>query len=117
MTVDTSEWLSLIEREYLGSYVSGGGGVVKFVVGGDQQLAEISQRLPILAERHGLANVSLNAATTKLHMIQDVFFAIARALDWDSMAQRFVEALFQQQGYEWPRQGGICSTHLALPLV
>jgi hypothetical protein len=36
-------------------------------------------------------------------MIQDVFFAIARTLDWDTMAQRFVEALFDRQGYEWPR--------------
>lgn len=58
-----------------------------------------------LSERHGLAYVAIDAATTKLHMIQDVFFAVARVLDWNAMAQHFVESLFERQGYEWPRPG------------
>jgi hypothetical protein len=34
-----------------------------------------------------------------------VFFAIARELDWNAMAQGFVESLFRSKGYEWPRPG------------
>jgi len=111
MAVDTQEWLGLIEREYLGGYIDGGGGAVKFVVGDEQQLAAIGGALSALSGQHGLAYVEINAALTKLHMIQDVFFAVARTLDWDSMAQRFVESLFDRQGYEWPQPGEAVPIH------
>jgi hypothetical protein len=39
-------------------------------------------------------------------MIQDVFFAISRGLDWPSLAQGFVEALVTRNGYGWPNPGG-----------
>src|SRR5216683_883881 len=105
MAVAVHEWLELIEREYLTGYVTAGGGTVKFVVGDAHQLMVVARVLDLLSERHGLAHVTIDAATTRLHMIQDVFFAIARALDWNAMAQHFVEALFRRKGYEWPRPG------------
>jgi hypothetical protein len=49
--------------------------------------------------------VPVDAAAARLHMIQDVFFAVSGALDWDALAQHFVETLFDRQGYEWPRPG------------
>jgi hypothetical protein len=105
MAVAVHEWLELIEREYLTGYVTAGGGTVKFVVGDAHQLMVVARVLDLLSERHGLADVTIDAATTRLHMIQDVFFAIARALDWNAMAQHFVEALFRRKGYEWPSPG------------
>ena len=105
MAVAAHEWLELIEREYLIDFITAGGGAVKFVVGDAHQLMVVARVLDLLSERHGLAHVTIDAATTRLHMIQDVFFAIARALDWNSMAQHFVEALFRRKGYEWPRPG------------
>ena len=105
MAVAIHEWLELIEREYLTDYITAGGGAVKFVVCDAHQLLIVARVLGLLAERDGLAHVTIDAAATKLHMIQDVFLAIARALDWNSMAQYFVEALFRSRGYEWPRPG------------
>jgi hypothetical protein len=105
MTVPAREWLGLIEREYLRGYVTGGGGAVKFAIGPEADLIEAAHSLRLLAGQHRLAYAEVNAAQTKLHMIQDFFFAIARTLDWNAMAQRFVEALFARQGYEWPRPG------------
>lgn len=105
MSVAAAEWLDLIEREYLRGFITVGGAAVKFVIGDDDQLTLIRERLAELAERHGLTNVAIDAAATRLHMIQDVFFAVARALDWNAMAQHFVEALFDRQGYEWPHPG------------
>ncbi len=53
-----------------------------------------------------MASCRINASQTKLHMIQDIFFAISRSLDWSAMAQEFVEVLVTKNGYEWPRPGG-----------
>jgi hypothetical protein len=75
------------------------------VVADAHQLEVIVRVLDLLSERHGLAHVRIDTATTRLHMIQDVFFAIARELDWNAMAQGFVESLFRSKGYEWPRPG------------
>jgi hypothetical protein len=106
MGVAVEEWLDLIDREYLSQFISSGGSAVKFVEGEGPQLAELQARLAALAERHGLAMCHIDASQAKLHMIQDVFFAISRNLDWQAMAQGFLENLVTQNGYRWPRPGG-----------
>ena len=105
MAVPAHEWLELIEREYLTDYIVAGGAAVKFAVGDAHQLEIVARVLNLLSERHGLVYVAIDAVTTRLHMIQDVFFAIAGALDWDGMAQCFVESLFGRMGYDWPCPG------------
>jgi P-loop Domain of unknown function (DUF2791) len=111
MAIATQEWIDLIEGEYLRDFVTDGGAGVKFAVGDADQLAAVGGMLAEMSERHGLTYVAIDAATTKLHMIQDVFFAIARVLDWNAMAQHFVESLFERQGYEWPRPGEAVPLH------
>jgi hypothetical protein len=111
MAVAAAEWLSLIEREYLRGFVTAGGAAVKFAIGDDAALGSARRGLAALASQHGLTHVHVDAAATRLHMIQDVFFAVARSLDWGTMAQDFVEALFDRQGYEWPRRGEAVPVH------
>jgi len=89
MAVIGDEWLDLMEREYVRGFVVAGGAAVKFVVGNDDQATAVERALLELSERHELGHVAIDAAATKIHMIQDVFFAIARALDWPVMAQYF----------------------------
>src|SRR6516162_6824029 len=105
MAVPAQEWLELIEREYIRDFIVAGGSAVKFAIGDAHQLEVVARVLDLLSERNGLAHVAIDAITTRLHLVQDVFFAISRALDWDAMAQRFVEGLFGRKGYEWPRPG------------
>jgi hypothetical protein len=38
-------------------------------------------------------------------MLQDVVFALARALPWPQMVQHYLEHLFTANGYAWPRPG------------
>ena len=47
----------------------------------------------------------VSAGEARLHMLQDVFFAVARALPWDHLLQRYTEELFNHNGYAWPRPG------------
>lgn len=111
MAISADEWLARLEQEYVSSFITAGGSAVKFVVADGDQLSIVARDLANLAQQHNLTYIPIDAATTKLHMIQDVFFAIARALDWNAMAQHFVEALFERQGYEWPRPGEAVPLH------
>lgn len=105
MAVSETDWLDLIQREYLSRFIPGGGAAVKFIVGEDELLSQVHKRLATMSKERRLEFVAVDAAATKLHMIQDVFFAIARQIDWDALAQRWVEAVFRKHQYEWPQVG------------
>jgi hypothetical protein len=106
MAVPRDEWLRLIDEEYLRGFISEGGAAVKFAVLAEQDDApRLAAELRQLAARHRLAHAAIDSAASKLHMIQDVFFAIARQIDWPATAQRFLEALCTDNGYAWPRPG------------
>ncbi|HJU17453.1 MAG TPA: BREX system ATP-binding domain-containing protein [Stellaceae bacterium] len=111
MPVASTEWTNLIEQEYISDFITAGGAAVKFAVGDDERIAAVAAALRQASRRHDMIAVTVDGAAAKLHMIQDVFFALARALDWNALAQSFVEALFAQQGYQWPCPGRAAAIH------
>jgi hypothetical protein len=105
MAVELQEWLELVDGEYLRDFIVKGGAAAKFVVADDAGIVRLDVALARLAAAHGLVLVRLGSADVKLHMIQDLFFAVSRQIDWSADAQRFVERLFERQGYRWPIPG------------
>jgi hypothetical protein len=105
MSVSAHEWVGRIEQEYIAGFITVGGAAVKFAVGDEARIAAVRQALRDISRRHGMAYATIDAAAMKLHMVQDVFFALSRALDWNALAQGFMEALFARQGYAWPCPG------------
>ncbi|MBI4538983.1 MAG: DUF2791 family P-loop domain-containing protein [Gemmatimonadetes bacterium] len=85
-----SDYIKFVHSEYLTDYVPGGGAAVKFVVALDGASAqEASEALRDLAVREGFVYARVDAREVKTHMIDKVFHAIARQIDWDELA-RFV---------------------------
>jgi hypothetical protein len=106
MAVQREEWLRLIDGEYLRGFISEGGAAVKFaVLAAPEDAPRLQEALGQLAARYRMACAAVDSASAKLHMIQDIFFAIARQIDWPATAQRFIEALCRDNGYTWPRPG------------
>jgi hypothetical protein len=100
-----AEWLDVIGREYLAGFIPGGGAAVKFVIACPDRIPEIAGRFGEQAARSGLEVFHLSAATMRVHMLHEVFFAIARQLSWAPIVQGQVERLFAAHGYAWPRPG------------
>ncbi|HTW72071.1 MAG TPA: BREX system ATP-binding domain-containing protein [Acetobacteraceae bacterium] len=109
--VPLTRWLQVIEPEYFADYLPAGGAGVKFLVGDETALVHAADAAPALAHRHNMLALHVSAGTVRLHMLQDVFFALARALPWDDLLQRYAEGLFNRNGYPWPRPG----TALTMP--
>ena len=105
MAVDLGTWLTPIRREYIETFIPEGGGAVRLVVADPDIAAHLRQELAILARPAGLWPIALDAAHVRLHMLQHVFHAIARALDWDTLLQTRLEHLVARAGYAWPRPG------------
>jgi hypothetical protein len=104
-------WLSAIEPEYFAEYLPAGGAAAKFVIADDAAIDHLRHAAEALALHHGMLPVHISAGEVRLHMLQDVFFAVARALPWDTLLQRYTEALFTRNGYAWPDPG----TALTMP--
>ena len=79
-------WLSVIEPEYFADYLPAGGAAAKFVIADDAAVGRLRHAAEALAQRHGMLPVHISAGEVRLHMLQDVFFALARALPWDDAA-------------------------------
>lgn len=105
MAVALNEWLQLMHGEYLNDFVVEGGAAVKFIVGDERVVETLKHELRRQGEEHGLLFAGIESNEIKLHLIQDLFFAISRQADWTADAQRFVERLFQSNGYQWPCPG------------
>jgi hypothetical protein len=101
--VGLSDWLLVVEREYLRDFLPEGGSAVKFaVVSPSLETDEVRGELARLARKTGCLYSSVDAATTKLHMIDQFFFAVARELDWDDLARRFIRRLLAEGGFTVP---------------
>lgn len=84
-------YVAFLEEEYLASYLPAGGGSVKLVVTGDADVADrFEASLHAAADQQRCQMVSLSAETTKVHMIDQVFMAVAREIDWDQIAAAVV---------------------------
>ncbi len=119
-----AEWLGILAQEYLAGFIPAGGGAVKFAIASPERIPTIIRFVGEAGTRHGLISLHLSAATTRVHLLHDVFFAIARQLPWDRLVQRQVEDMFIRHGYAWPRPGqpvplaGLAEAHgIALSLL
>jgi len=103
MYIKSQDWLDTIRREYLHDFIKRGGAAVKFIVpkeGNDHnQLLSLLSRA---AEEENYLFASVNAVTTKIHMIDRLFHEVARQIDWDELSLTFVRNVFTKNDYQLP---------------
>ena len=100
-----AEWLSVVEHEYLSEFVPAGGASVKLAILDDAAFGPAADRLIALGQQCAMLTAHVDARQTRVHLMQELFFAIARALPWDGLVQRYLEHLFAANAYSWPRPG------------
>ena len=90
-SMSSSSYADFLGEEYLASYLPAGGGSVKVVVAGNAEVADsFAESLGAVADQQHCLMVRLSAETTKVHMVDQVFFAVARQIDWDQVAVAIV---------------------------
>ncbi len=97
------DWVAVIDREYLASYVRDGGAAVKFAAAStDAGRVEVRQRLAAAADARGYLTATLDAADVRLHLFDRLFHGVARQVDWDGRARVFLEGLLRARGLRLP---------------
>lgn len=101
-SITPSDWLSFIDKEYLGSFVRDGGSAIKFAVPLDEACRpELLDGLARLAGQAGYTVVKISAAETRVHMADEIFFRTAEQIPWQLLSRRFVSKLAADSGYVW----------------
>lgn len=101
--IAAGEWLEYLEREYLSSFLRGGGAAVKFAITEDaEHSAQVRSDLTALADANGFADLHVSASKTKVHMMEQLFFAIARQIDWSLLTDQALRRVAIDEGWEAP---------------
>ncbi len=100
MQMRPEDWLKVIRGEYLDDFVLHGGAAVKFAVpAGDAERSAAQAGLEAAAAAAGYQFAGVDSALTKIHMVDRLFHEVARQIDWDGLALRFVTGLLEEHDY------------------
>ena len=101
VAIDATEYLEFVEREYLATYVGHGGAAVKILaVGDDAERIRLASGLASAGDR--FEHAAVDASTTRVHLIDQVFAAIARQLDWVGLAEGVVRSALDRVAFPAP---------------
>jgi len=105
ISINFDDWLSVLREEYLQDFIKSGGASVKFIIPLDGlDTSTVLPKLKKAAEEDGYLFTSIDAATTKLHMIDKVFHATAKQVAWDDLAYKFLRLILSKEKYQLPKE-------------
>ena len=112
--IPIDEYVSFLGGEYLRGYVDEGGAAVKFVVPPDDPSASVFlETFTRRAADEGYTVARVDAALTRVHLLEQVFFEIARQIDWDELATVATGKAVAAAGYPVPPGGSLSLDSLA----
>lgn len=103
MELTATAWLDVVRRDYLDDFVRDGGAAVKVAVTEDEpaRLA-LRDELRRLGEASGYRVAVVDAAETKIQMMDRVFHVVAQQMPWEDTARAFLARTVVENGYQLP---------------
>lgn len=99
--IGAGEYVDFLDREYLTGYIDGGGAAVKLLaIGDDAARAQLTSGLNEFDG--GFAVATVDAADTRIHLVDQLFTAIARQLDWVVLAAAVVRSALERAAFPAP---------------
>ncbi|MDO8587077.1 MAG: DUF2791 family P-loop domain-containing protein [Armatimonadota bacterium] len=97
------DWLEAVDKYYLSDFVNSGGSAFKLLLARDiSGVSTVLEKVRSLAEGRGYIYVQVSAADTRIDRIDQLFFAVARQIDWDSLVARDAADFLRRRDYEIP---------------
>jgi BREX system ATP-binding protein BrxC/D len=113
-TLKADDYAGFLAREYLAEYLPAGGAAVKVAVVGDGGAADrLESALGTAAAEHHDLFTQISAESTRVHMIDQIFFTISRVVDWELVAAASVRAAYAAASFPVPEGAGITVAEIA----
>lgn len=95
------EYLAFVERDYLAGYIAQGGASVKLLCPADDTTRDrLAAGLADIGD--GFVYAEVDAVTTRVHLIDQIFTAVARQVDWVGLAGSVVRVALDRAGFPAP---------------
>lgn len=111
--IAVDEYVEFLSREYLRGYVESGGCAVKFAVAGEPDAEALQASVRMAGASAGYVTATVDAATTRVHLIEQIFFEVARQVGWDDLASEALRQAVSVAGYPFPDQAVLTLEELA----
>ena len=98
-SIPINAWIDAVDREYLSTFISDGGSTVKFVVTSEDRRTDLRTMLRTRSDQYNFRFVEVEAAACRAYMPQDIFFALAKQIDWRLTARRTILRLLDDAQY------------------
>jgi len=94
------EYLEFLSKEYLADFIRRGGASVKVAVaGGDQIARRFHAGLAAAATAEGYLFAGVDAASDRVHLVDQLFVAVARQVDWHALAKSAVRGAYDAAAF------------------
>ena len=100
LAMPIQEWTEFLVSQYLDSFVKDGGSSIKFAVPAEGQVSNLASALDSQSRKLDYLFLKVNAVDTRVHMPQDIFFAISRQVNWRHLARRMIIQLAEGRNYD-----------------
>lgn len=101
------DWAEVMDRYYLDGFVRSGGSAFKLLLtrnaGG---VPAVLDGIRSLAEGKGYSYAQVSAAQTRVDRIEQIYFAIARQIDWEKLITIDAANFLRAHDYEIPESAG-----------
>ena len=98
--IPVDDWLRFLDSEYLSGFVRQGGSTVKFAVTPVDRKPDLRHALEKRCGELDYVFIELDAVGIRAHMPQDIFFGLAKQVDWHLLARRLVLRLAGEADFE-----------------
>lgn len=100
MTVAISRdtWLEFVRTEYLESFIAQGGAAIKVAVDLGGTDSDLGETIAGHAADAGYLTAVVDATVARVHMIDQVYFAVADQVPWEESVERVVTRLAKSEG-------------------
>lgn len=98
-------WLRHLQTHYLEGFIADGGAAVKFVVAMDTDGTDLCDSIEDRAREQGYRVAAINATETRVHMMDQLLFAVCRQLQWRLLCEGRLLRLVRDLGYLPPKPG------------
>jgi hypothetical protein len=101
--ISPADYLGFVRSEYLDGFVREGGAAVKYAIAPDAQTADaVHTLLREQAASAGYVYATVDAAATKMSMIDRIFHSAARQVPWRQLARNLVVQTLEEMRFPAP---------------
>lgn len=101
--LEITEWLHVLRQEYLETFIAEGGASLKFAVPlDDGARTDVLDGLRQMAADANYLYVIVDAAETKIHLMQEIFHCIAEQVPWSDSVRRVNIQAAEESGFTVP---------------